>query len=436
MMKTRPRRATAEKTCPMTETSISRDWIRGPKRKMQTFDFYEGETLKVLVVGASGQMGAMTVRDLVEFYDAEVIASDLYLERVKQVVSRLGSEKVDAIKLDATDPAAVKKAAKDVDVVVNSAWYELNIKVMPVAIAVGAHYTDLGGFYDYTFEQLKYDKKAKDAGVTCVLGIGSSPGITNVCGAAGARRLDEVDTINIYCSWGTRVKPSAATFPAYSVRTVLDELTQNPPIVENGKHKRMPVLSGETEVLMPEPAGKVVAYYIKHSEPATMAEFIGKGTKNVTFRIGFPPADFSTFKTLAQLGFSSEEAINVSGAKVTPKDFITAMYLNAVASSRESGEVIDEYDYFRVDVIGKKGGVPATVTYFVRTWNDRERGISSGRDTAVPPSITASWLSSGRIKLRGTLPPEACIEPEPFFKELGRRKICVDEEVQVGTRYY
>ncbi len=392
--------------------------------------------MKVLVVGASGQMGAMTVKDLVEFYKAEVIAADRRLDRVRQVVSALGHDKATAIELDATDPKALKAVAKDVDVVINSAWYELNIKIMPVAIDVGANYTDLGGFYDHTFEQLKYDKKAKDAGVTCVLGIGSSPGITNVCGAAGARKLDSVDTISIYCTWGTKEHTDDAAFPAYSVRTVLDELTQNPPIVEGGKHKRMPVLSGETEVLMPEPAGKVVAYYIKHSEPATMAEFIGKGTRNVSFRIGFPANDFATFKTLAQLGFSGEQEIKVGGAKVSPKDFITAMYLDAVASSRQSTDVVDEYDYFRIDVVGKRHGMPATVTYLVRTWNDRETGISSGRDTAVPPSITANWLSSGKIKNRGTLPPEACIEPEPFFKELGKRKILVDEELQSGTKYY
>lgn len=392
--------------------------------------------MKVLVVGASGQMGAMTVEDLVEFYKADVIAADRRLDRVKQVVSSLGHGKATAVELDAADPKAMKEAAKDVDIIINSAWYELNVKVMPVAIDVGAHYADLGGFYDHTFEQLKYDKKAKDAGVTCVLGIGSSPGITNVCGAAGAKKLDSVDTINIYCTWGTKEHSDSAAFPAYSVRTVLDELTQNPPIVEGGKHKRMPVLSGETEVLMPDPAGKVLAHYIKHSEPATMAEFIGKGTKNVSFRIGFPEDDFATFKTLAQLGFSSEKKVEVGGMKISPKDFITAMYLDAVASSRQSTEVIDEYDYFRIDVIGKKQGMPATVTYFVRTWNDRETGISSGRDTAVPPSITANWLSTGRIKNRGTLPPEACIEPEPFFKELGRRKIFVDEELVSGTKYY
>jgi len=381
-------------------------------------------------------MGALTVRDLVDHYKADVMAADLKLDRVKKVAELVGKDNVTPLQLDATDPHALKQAAKDVDVVLCNAWYELNIKVMPVAIEVGAHYGDLGGFYDYTFQQLKYHEKAKDAGVTCVLGIGSSPGITNVCGAAGAAKLDSVDTISIYCTWGTKLKPSSASFPAYSVRTVLDELTQTPPIVQNGKHKRMPVLSGETEVLMPEPAGKVVAYYIKHSEPATMAEYIGKGTKNVSFRIGFPPNDFATFKTLAQLGFSSDDKIEVGGCGASPKDFITAMYLKAVAASRDSSEVLDEYDYFRIDVDGEKNGAPATVTYFVTTWNDRETGISSGRDTAVPPSITANWLVSGKIKKRGTLPPEACIDPEPFFRELGRRKILVEEQLQDSNRYY
>lgn len=392
--------------------------------------------MKVLVIGASGQMGALTVRDLVDFYDAEIIAADLNLERVKSVVAATKSDRASAIKLDATDKDALKKAAKDVDVVINNAWYELNIKVMPVAIEVGAHYTDLGGFYDYTFKQLEYDKKARDAGVTCVLGIGSSPGITNLCGAAGAAKLDSVETISIYCTWGTKQKIMDAAFPAYSIRTVMDELSQKPTIVENGKHKQVPVLSGETEILMPEPAGKVIAYYIKHSETATMAEYIGKGTKNVSFRIGFPPNDFNTFRTLVQLGFGSEKKIDVEGYKVSPKVFITSMYLDAIASSRPTSGMLDEYDYFRVDCIGKKDGRPATITYYVRTWNDPKRGIPSGRDTAVPPSVTADWLASGKIKKRGTLPPEACIDPIPFFRELGKRNIMIDENYLMSTSFY
>jgi len=393
--------------------------------------------MKVLVLGASGQMGGLTIRDLAEHYDAEIIAADLKLDRIKNVVAKIKSDKITPMSLDANDASALRKVAKDVDVIHNSAWYELNIKVMPVAIEAGVHYSDLGGFYDFTAKQLEYDKKAKDAGVTCVLGIGSSPGLTNICGAAGANKLDSVDTINIYCSWGTKEKSEDAAFPAYSIRTVLDELTQEPGIVENGVKKKVPVLSGMTEVLMPEPSGKVIAYYIKHSEPQTMADFIGKGTRNVSFRIGFPPNDFTTFKTLAQLGFGDKEKIDVGGNSVSPKEVITAMYLKALAESRASNDaMVDEYDFFRVDVTGMKDGRDARATYYIRTWNDPESGISSARDTAVPPSITANWLATGKITKRGTIPPEGCIDPVPFFKELAKRKILVDEELQFTNSFY
>jgi len=46
-------------------------------------------------------MGAMTVRDLVDFYDAEIIAGDLDLERVKKVLKSTKSKKSTAIQLDA-----------------------------------------------------------------------------------------------------------------------------------------------------------------------------------------------------------------------------------------------------------------------------------------------------------------------------------------------
>lgn len=392
--------------------------------------------MKALVIGASGQIGAMTVKDLVDSYKADVVAADLDLDKVKQVAKATNPNRVTPVKLDATDGKAMAKALKRVDVVLNSAWYELNMSIMNAAIKAGVHYTDLGGFYDGTLKQLKLTKKAEDAGVTCVLGIGSTPGITNVCGAAGANKLDSVDSISIYCTWGTKQKATKAGMPAYSIRTVLDEMTQKPGIVDKGRKIRVPIMSGETSVVMPEPSGKVTAHYIKHSEPATMADFIGKGTKHVSFRIGFPDVDLATFKTLAELGFSSEKELNVGGCKCSPKDYITAMYTDAVSSARHSKEIVDEYDYLRTDVTGKKDRLPARCTFFVSTWNDRKTGLSSARDTAVPPSITANWLADGKIDKRGVLPPEACIDPEPFFKELGKRKIMVDEQLQVSSKYY
>jgi saccharopine dehydrogenase-like NADP-dependent oxidoreductase len=42
--------------------------------------------------------------------------------------------------------------------------------------------------------------------------------------------------------------------------------------------------------------------------------------------------------------------------------------------------------------------------------------------TGVAPARAASWLAEGRIP-PGVYPPEAVIEPEPFFKELEEREI-------------
>jgi saccharopine dehydrogenase-like NADP-dependent oxidoreductase len=75
-------------------------------------------------------------------------------------------------------------------------------------------------------------------------------------------------------------------------------------------------------------------------------------------------------------------------------------------------------------------------TYFIVTWNDPKRGVSSARDTSVPPAIVSHWQLTGRIKAPGVFPAEATVEPEPFFKELGKRKIRVDEQMTTMTRFY
>jgi saccharopine dehydrogenase-like NADP-dependent oxidoreductase len=75
----------------------------------------------------------------------------------------------------------------------------------------------------------------------------------------------------------------------------------------DGRHVKQRVVSDETTVTMQEPIEKVVAYYVKHSEPATIGRYVGKGCRNVTFRMGFPSTDFATFRTLRSLGFADTE---------------------------------------------------------------------------------------------------------------------------------
>jgi saccharopine dehydrogenase-like NADP-dependent oxidoreductase len=397
--------------------------------------------MKTLVLGASGQIGAYTVQDLVEFYKAEVIASSRKLANVKKAMTDLGLVKrVKVAELDAgnTENVAKLAQAERVDTVVNCAWYQTNLSVMEACLRAGAHYTDLGGLFDTTLKELQLHEKWKDAGIKATIGLGSTPGLTNIAGAAGAARLNKVDTINIYCSWGNTLPTKEAGWPGYSIRTVMDEFTQEPVMWLSGKHVKQPILSGETTVTMQDPIGKITAYYVKHSEPATMGKYIGKGCRNVTFRIGFPSTDFSTFMTLKSLGFADTTPITVGDVRVSPLDYLTTMYQNAISKSRSqrAPSTECEYDAFRIDVFGFRNESPTTVTYHIITWNDPERGISSARDTAVPPSVVSEWQATGKIREAGVFPAEAVVDPEPFFIEMGKRKIRVEEQQTETRRFY
>jgi len=397
--------------------------------------------MKTLVLGASGQIGAYTVQDLVEFYRADVIASSRKLANVKKAMTDLGLAKhVKVMELDAGNTENVAKIAQAerVDTVVNCAWYQTNLSVMEACLRAGAHYTDLGGLFDFTLKQLRLHEKWKNAGIKATIGLGSTPGLTNIAAAAGAAKLDKVDTINIYCSWGNTLPTKEAGWPGYSIRTVMDEFTQEPVMWLNGKHVKQPILSGETTVTMQDPIGKITAYYVKHSEPATIGKYVGKGCRNVTFRIGFPSTDFSTFKTLKNLGFADTAPITVADARVSPLDYLTAMYQNAISKSRSECPPRTEYEYdaFRIDVFGLRKESPTTVTYHIITWNDPKRGISSARDTAVPPSVVSEWQATGKIKEAGVFPAEAVVDPTPFFLEVGKRKIRVEEHSAESRKFY
>lgn len=393
--------------------------------------------MTILVLGASGQIGAYTAQDLIEFCgEKDIIASSRRLANVKKAMEDVGiAKKVKLMEIDANDSAKVLEVIRKEKVksVINCAWYQTNLAVMDACLKGGATYTDLGGFFDTCLKQLELHKKWKDAGINATIGLGSTPGMTNVAGAAGARRLDSVDSIDIVCAWGNTLPVKEAGWPGYSIRTVLDEFTQESTQWIDGKYQKQKILGGETEVLMPDPIGKVKAYYIKHSEPATMGKYLK--ARRVTFRIGFPEHDMNTFLTLKALGFADTKPLDPYN--VSPLDFLTRMYQKGVEAARAAPPKEKyEYDMFRIDCAGKKDGMPMTVTYFIVTWNDPERGVSSARDTAVPPAIVAHWQKTGKIKEPGVFPAEATVEPFEFFRELGRRKIMVDELITTTNKYY
>lgn len=94
-----------------------------------------------------------------------------------------------ALALDAADGAALRRALEPVDVVCNCAGHATNLRVMQASADAGCHYVDLGGRFQTTGAQLTLHDRFVAAGVTAVIGMGASPGTSNVLAALAASRV-------------------------------------------------------------------------------------------------------------------------------------------------------------------------------------------------------------------------------------------------------
>ena len=90
----------------------------------------------------------------------------------------------------------------------NTAAYRINLAAMEAALAAGAHYIDLGGLYHVTREQLHLDSRFREAGLLAVLGMGSTPGKTNVMAAHAVDPPGRADRPDRGGGCGARPEPA------------------------------------------------------------------------------------------------------------------------------------------------------------------------------------------------------------------------------------
>ena len=391
--------------------------------------------MRILVLGDAGAMARVAVRDLLDSEGVQRVGlADLNLEKVREISDGLHDDRVEGLQADARDTENLTRIMSGWDAVINSTWYELNLKVMRSAIRAGVHYVDLGGLYHTTLKQLVMDRDAKDAGVTCILGLGSSPGVTNLMAAYGANKMSEISAVKIRVG-GADNKPAPGFFnPPYSFRTIIDEACMPAAILRAGKVEMVPGLSVKEEFVLPDPVGKVEGYYTLHSELATLPQNLGKGIQSMDFIVAFSPEFSKSVSLLVRLGLAGKEEVDLPGGKVVPYELLTRL---VDALPRPSEEAVD-FGVRRVELIGDKEGKKSRLVYDCVSgphskWQIGGRSLGTG----VPVSLGAQWLARGSVKGTGVLPPELAIEPERFLHELGTdgRGIIVYEDDGTARRH-
>ena len=385
--------------------------------------------MHIIVLGGAGAMGRIAARTLSEYQDVDQITiADYNEDRAHEVAATLKSNNIAVRQIDVNDQERLCSLLHGADAVLNAVEYVFNLPVLKACIEEKVHYADLGGLFHMTRKLMEMSAEAEAAGITAILGIGGTPGITNMLARAAVDKLDRVESIKVQLGCSDDTPSTAPLVAPYSIRTILDECTKEAQVFQDGAWYAQPPLTGEEEMVFPLPVGRATAVYSLHSECATFPlSFRNKGIRHVSFKIAFPTDFITKLKFLVDLGFGSAEPISVQGMKVSPREVLAKLLDMAPAEDVEP----QDCDVLRVVVAGEADGQHAEITNQVVVLPYRRWGISAGAlDTGVPLAIAGRMLANGEITRRGASGPELCVPVGPFFRELAR----FDMHVTVSLR--
>jgi lysine 6-dehydrogenase len=359
--------------------------------------------LCVAVLGAAGTIAPAIIRDLAASNEVErMLLLDLDQGRAATAADDHGAGKATARAVDARSVDRLAAELADADVLVNTASYRINLEAMRACLHARCHYMDLGGLYWMTKRQLQLHDDFARAGLLGVLGIGSSPGKTNLMAVRAVRELSNegldaeaaIESIDIFAGGRDPSAPDDGKLrPPYAIQTLLDELTLPPVVLRDGEPVEIEPLTPAGTVDYGPPIGEGETIYTLHSELATFGESFG--CRTASFQLSLSPVVLARLTEL--IGASAEAIASASADAASPTAETVSVHM--VRATASNGE---------------------TVT--VRAQTEPYFGLGgSVVSTAAPIAAAVRLHARGSLREVGTLPPERCIEPDEMFAELETR---------------
>ena len=372
--------------------------------------------MKVLALGGSGGMGRFAVETCMNFENvSEIVVAEINAEEALKFAN-LMNEKVSGIGLDVTDIDALKIQMNKVDVVINTVgpFFKYGPPILEAAIDSGCDYLDINDDWEPTIEMLEFHGKAENNSKTAILGMGASPGLTNMLGAAAIEELDEVETL--YTGWtmdgATPEEESSQSGVNAAMVHAVQQMTGTVKIHNDGKPKMVKPLK-KVEIDFPG-FGKFKPRIFGHPEAITFPHHF-KDIKNcINLAHG---SGFSLLKWIMRLVdwkvISTERAAGiVQNLSSSIRKDIEGQGIEYRMSQKNNN--LSEPPPLYALAIGLKDGKKASCGTMFNT----SKLISMGEATGIPLACGLKLLVDGKISNKGVFAPEGAIDPNDFFKEL------------------
>ena len=372
--------------------------------------------MKVLALGGSGGMGRFAVETSMSFENIdEITVADINSDAAIAFAESM-NEKVKGIGLNVTDIDDLKAQMRQADIVINTVgpFFKYGPPILEAALDSGCDYLDINDDWEPTLEMLKFHRKAENNSHTAILGMGASPGLTNMLGAAAIGELDEVETL--YTGWtmdgATPEEESSQSGINAAMIHGVQQMTGTVRIHDDGKSKMVKPLK-QVEIDFPG-FGKFKPHIFGHPEAITF------------------PHHFKTIKNSINLAHGSGFGVlkwimRLVDWKIISVERAAGIVQNLSSSIRKDLEEqgIDS----RLNLKNTNFSEPPPLYALATGLKDGEKAscgtvfnssdlISMGEATGIPLACGLKLLVDGKILKKGVFAPEGAINPHEFFKEL------------------
>jgi len=339
----------------------------------------------------------------------------------KRIAAGLRSPKAHATPLDAADEAALDRAMRGRDLVINTSLPRFNPAIQKVALQLGLHYLDPASDVADPFVDSDLWKRK---GLTAVCGLGEDPGIGNVFVRYAADGMDRVESIKVR-DGDTASSPDHPFIALFSPETFVEETLAPSRIWRDSVYEPVPPFGASETFEFPSPVGSLTVYSVDHEEVDTLPRLIGKGVRYVDFKLALDATTVQTLKLFRDLHLLER---GPPGGPSLRKALFAALPKPADLAGQLDGHAV-----ILVEVVGEANGERVVHTIYTmlghREAFDRFGATATAYLTGTGVAAGAILLADGTIRGRGKLSPES-LDPGPFFSLLRRFGLTVQEQIR------
>ena len=372
--------------------------------------------MRVLILGAGG-MGGYAARTAAGFdFIDKLQIGDLDLAAAEHLAQGLGNH-AEAIRADVTAEDSMVEVLRGVDVVLNTVgpFFRLGPPVLRAAIRANCHYLDINDDWESTEAMMALASQAREAGITAVIGIGASPGISNLLALLAARELDSVEEIVAGFDLDAAMPETRNETPAAATIHGLHQLTGKIRLFERGRLVDQPPLR---KISLEYPGlGTFDSWTMGHPEAITFPQcfpalkrcrvVMTMARENVLAMRLVAPLINTGLLSLERAARWLEWLEGVGKPVKGPEDYIAEIVGN------ETPRLPPLFAIAR----GEKNGQSASVAGTLLS----APASGMGGATGVPLAMGLAAVRPEGEARRGVFAAEAIIDPTRFFDELAPR---------------